>query len=90
MDLQPMTELIVAYGTNWCPDCHRSKRFLDERGVPYVNVDVEHDVQAAAYIQQINHGKRVIPTIVFPDGSVLFEPSNTELAAKLGPRAKAA
>ncbi len=90
MDPQTMTNSIVLYGTSWCPDCRRSKRFLDEHQVPYVNVDIEQDDRAAAYIQQLNHGKRVIPTIVFPDGSVLFEPSNAELSAKLGLQAKAA
>jgi glutaredoxin-like protein len=90
MEEQRRTNLIVVYGTAWCPDCRRAKRFLDNHAVAYLNVDIENDIQAAAYILQLNHGRRVIPTIVFPDGTVLFEPSNRELGAKLGLQAIAA
>lgn len=75
---------IVVYSTIWCPDCQRAKKFLGEQRIPYVNVDIEQDAEAMARVEQLNEGKRIIPTIVFPDGSVLVEPSNAELAAKLG------
>lgn len=75
---------IVVYGTTWCPDCQRSKAFLGEQRVHYVWVDIETDLAAADYVQQVNDGKRVVPTIVFPDGDILTEPSNAELAQKLG------
>ncbi len=57
--------------------------------VPYVNVDIEQDPEAMAFVEKVNHGMRGIPTIVFPDGSVMVEPSNAELAAKLGLRTQA-
>jgi thioredoxin reductase (NADPH) len=75
---------LVIYGTTWCPDCKRSKQFLGEQRIHYHWVDVEKDAAALAYVEQVNKGKRIIPTIVFPDGSILAEPSNTELAEKLG------
>ncbi len=84
-----LTDSIVVYSTVWCPDCKRAKRFFGEQRVPYVNIDIEQDPAAMAFVQQINHGKRIIPTIVFPDGSILVEPSNAELAAKLGLQTKA-
>ena len=90
MTPNPNTNTIVVFGTTWCPDCRRSKRFLDEHHVPYVNVDIEQDSAAAAYVVQVNGGKRIIPTIVFPDGSILAEPSNAELAAQLGLKKKVA
>jgi len=77
------------YGTYWCPDCKRSKKFLGEQHVPYEWVDIERDEAAREYVQQLNGGRRVIPTIRFPDGTVLIEPSNAELAAKLGVETKA-
>ncbi len=80
---------ITLYGTYWCPDCKRAKKFLGEQRVLYNYVDIEKDDAARAYVEQINHGKRIIPTIVFPDGSLLVEPSNAELAAKLGVTTKA-
>ncbi|MGE5252266.1 MAG: FAD-dependent oxidoreductase [Bacteroidota bacterium] len=84
-----MTEPIVVYSTTWCPDCKRAKRFFGEQRVPYVNIDIEEDPQAMAFVEKTNQGKRIIPTIVFPDGSILVEPSNAELAAKLGLRTQA-
>jgi glutaredoxin len=47
-------------------------------------VDIEQDPEALAYVERVNKGKRIVPTIVFGDGSILVEPSNAELAAKLG------
>jgi thioredoxin reductase (NADPH) len=75
---------IIVYSTTWCPDCKRAKKFLGEQRIPYVNVDIEQDSEAMARVEALNDGKRIIPTIVFPDGSILVEPSNAELAAKLG------
>jgi len=75
---------ITIYGAYWCPDCRRSKQFLGEHQIPYRWVDIEQDKAGEAYVLQRNEGKRIIPTIEFADGSILVEPSNAELAAKLG------
>lgn len=74
---------IVVYGTSWCPDCRRAQRVLDQNGVTYTYVNIEHDEAAAEYVVQVNRGNRSVPTIVFPDGAVLVEPSNAQLQAKL-------
>jgi len=81
---------ITIYGAPWCPDCKRSKQFLGEQRVPYNWVDIDQDEEARLYVQQVNSGRQIIPTIVFEDGSILVEPSNAEMAAKLGisPKAK--
>ena len=81
---------ITVYGAPWCPDCKRSKQFLGEQRVPFNWVDIDQDEEGRRYVQQANNGKQIIPTIVFDDGSILVEPSNAELAAKLGinPKAK--
>jgi thioredoxin reductase (NADPH) len=75
---------VVVYGTTWCPDCKRAKQFLGDQRVQYTWVDVEQDSQAMAWVEQANDGKHIVPTIVFPDGSTLVEPSNAQLADKLG------
>lgn len=75
---------ITVYGAYWCPDCRRSKQFLGEHQTPYRWVDIEQDRAGEAYVLQKNDGKRIIPTIEFADGSILVEPSNAALAAKLG------
>jgi thioredoxin reductase (NADPH) len=82
-------ETIKLYGAHWCPDCRRSKRFLGEQQIPYDWIDIEKDGEARRYVEGVNNGKRIIPTIVFPDGSILVEPSNAELAQKLGLRTTA-
>ena len=74
---------ITVYGAHWCPDCRRSKQFLGEHQIPYNWVDIEQDKTGEQYVLQKNNGKRIIPTIEFTDGSILVEPSNAELAAKL-------
>lgn len=75
---------ITIYGAYWCPDCRRSKQFLGEHQIPYKWVDIEQDRAGEEYVLQKNSGKRIIPTIEFEDGSILVEPSNAELAVKLG------
>ncbi len=80
---------ITLYGAHWCPDCRRSKQFLGEHQIPYNWVDIEQDPQAEQFVIETNQGKRIIPTITFADGTFLVEPSNAELAAKLGLKTKA-
>jgi thioredoxin reductase (NADPH) len=77
------------YGANWCSDCKRAKKFLGEQRVHYTWVDVEQDDEGLAYVEQVNAGKRIIPVIVFEDGGILVEPSNAQLAAKLGLQTRA-
>jgi thioredoxin reductase (NADPH) len=80
---------IIVYGAHWCPDCRRSKQFLGEHQIPYNWVDIEEDKKAEKYVLNKNDGKRIIPTIEFADGTILVEPSNAELAAKLELKTKA-
>lgn len=74
---------IVMYSTTWCPDCHRAKKFFDKEKVNYIDVDVEKDEQGLTFIKALNEGRRVVPTIIFPDGEILFEPATSELRAKI-------
>lgn len=78
-----MADLKV-YGAPWCPDCRRSKQFLGEQRISYDWIDIDQEPSAAEIVREKNDGKQIIPTIVFPDGSFLAEPSNSELAQKLG------
>lgn len=80
---------LTVYGAPWCGDCKRAKKFLGEQRVHYNWVDVEQDAAGLALVERVNNGKRIIPTIVFEDGSSLVEPSNAELAAKLGLQTRA-
>jgi glutaredoxin len=75
---------ITVYGAVWCPDCKSTKQFFGEQRVQFSNVDIGEDPKHVAFVEKINKGKRVIPTIIFPDGEILVEPSNAQLAKKLG------
>lgn len=80
---------LTVYGATWCSDCKRTKKFLGEQRVHYNWVDIEQDPDGLALVERLNGGKRIIPTIVFDDSSTLVEPSNAELAAKLGLQTRA-
>src|SRR5918912_995245 len=75
---------IRMYGTSWCSDCKRAKKFFGEHRVAYDFIDVDADAAGLKIVEQINQGKRIIPTIFFDGGSILVETSNAELADKLG------
>ena len=75
---------ILIYGADWCGDCRRAKRFMDEHNIPYQWIDVQDDAEATELVKKLNDGKRIIPTIIFEDDSILVEPSNSQLARKLG------
>ena len=80
---------ITMYGTLWCSDCKRTKKFFGEQRVHYEFVNIDEDAEGLAIVEKVNNGKHIIPTLVFGDGSTMIEPSNAELAAKLGLQTKA-
>lgn len=80
---------LTVYGATWCSDCKRAKKFLGEQRIHYAWVDIEQNADGLAFVERMNQGKRIIPTIVFEDESILVEPSNAELAAKLGLQTRA-
>jgi thioredoxin reductase (NADPH) len=79
-----MNEMIRVYGASWCPDCRRAKRFLGDQRISFEWHDIEVDPEGVRIVQERNNGNNIIPTIIFPDGSHLSEPSNEELAQKIG------
>jgi len=80
---------IKMYGTVWCSDCKRAKKFFGEQRVHYDFIDIDEDLEGLKIVEDLNDGKQIIPTILFDDGSTLVEPSNAELAQKLGLQTKA-
>ena len=73
---------IVMYTTEYCSDCHRAKAFFEANGIKYLRVGLEGNHEATEFVINVNKGKRSVPTIIFPDGGVLVEPSWEELRAK--------
>ena len=73
---------IVMYTTDYCSDCLRVKKFFEANNISYLRIGLEGDLQATEFIMKINKGYRSVPTIIFPDGSILVEPSWDELKGK--------
>src|SRR5947209_8411152 len=81
-DSSSTQHIIKMYVTNWCGDCRIARRWFDAHGIPYEYINIEEDDKAAEFVLRVNGGYRSVPTIVFPDGSILVEPSPRELATK--------
>jgi mycoredoxin len=77
-------EKIIIYGTEWCGDCRRARRFFDQHDIPYLWINIDRNQEAERFVLATNGGMRSVPTIVFPDQSILVEPSSYLLAQKLG------
>ena len=77
-----MAGITKLYGTSWCPHTSRSRAILDNQKVAYTWHDIERDKEACAFVEKTNQGYRSVPTIVFPDGSILVEPPESELIEK--------
>lgn len=75
-------EVVVVYGTSWCMDCIRTRRWLKSKGISYRWVNIDQDKDGERYVLQVNRGMRSVPTIRFADGCLLVEPSNIELQKK--------
>jgi mycoredoxin len=61
---------IKVYTTSWSADCNQAKKFLDDEGIFYDEVDIEDSVEAARIVERANAGKRIVPT--FDVGGTVF------------------
>ena len=79
---KPASDTITMFGADWCRDCIRTKKQLDELGVAYTYVDLVADPDAADIAKDIS-GRTNIPVVVYPDASHHVEPSNAAVESKL-------
>jgi mycoredoxin len=70
---------ITVYIRPWCGSVMRVKRWLDQRGIPYTEIDITKDEQAARTVEELNGGYQSVPTILFDGEYVATEPSTAEL-----------
>ena len=80
---------IVMYTTEYCADCTRAKRFFEANNVSFLQVKLEGDSQATQFVIDVNNGYRSVPTIIFPNGSILVEPGWEELKRQVGEQPQA-
>jgi mycoredoxin len=74
---------VTMYSTVWCGYCRRLKTQMDREGIDFVEVDIENDPAAADLVMSVNGGMQTVPTVVFPDGSALTNPSLAQVKAQL-------
>jgi mycoredoxin len=71
------------YTTPWCGYCRRLKGQLDREGIAYEVVDIERHPEAAQVVESANNGNQTVPTLVFPDGTALTNPSVAQVKDKI-------
>jgi mycoredoxin len=74
---------LTMYSTPWCGYCVRLKGQLEREGIEFVVVDIEEHPEAADIVMAVNHGNQTVPTVVFPDGGVLTNPSVAAVRERL-------
>ncbi|MCY7373328.1 MAG: mycoredoxin [Spirochaetaceae bacterium] len=77
------SNVVTMYSTVWCGYCHRLRSQLDREGIEYQVVDIENDPAAADLVMKVNGGMQTVPTLVFPDGSALTNPTLAQVKAQL-------
>lgn len=80
----PESGTVVMYSTTWCGYCTRLKTQLKSASISYTEINVEEVPGTAEYVESVNNGNRVVPTIVFPDGTSATNPSLQEVKSRLG------
>ena len=78
-----MSAALTIYSTQWCGYCHRLMKQLDREQVGYDVVDIEDDPAAAESVMGVNGGNQTVPTVVFPDGSAMTNPSLAQVKERL-------
>ena len=73
----------VMYSTQWCGYCKRLKAMLNQDGITFTEIDLEHDADAAAIVERVNNGNQTVPTLVFSDGEAMTNPSVAKVKEKL-------
>ncbi len=79
----PQAGTVTMFTTTWCGYCRRLKSQLDRAGVPYAEVDIEANPDAARFVMDVNEGNQTVPTVLFPDGSAATNPSLREVQGRL-------
>lgn len=77
------TGSVVMYSTTWCGYCRRLKSAMDRAGITYSEVDIEQDPASADFVEKVNGGNRTVPTVLFPDGSAMTNPSLKDVQSRL-------
>jgi thioredoxin reductase (NADPH) len=73
----------------WSASSHTVKDFLARNQIPYQWLDIELDTEARNLVESVGDGQLRLPSVFFPDGTTLLDPSIQDIAEKLGLQTKA-
>ncbi|MEV6318967.1 mycoredoxin [Streptomyces sp. NPDC051776] len=79
-----MQGTVTMYSTTWCGYCRRLKNQMDREGIAYTEINIEQDPASAAFVEKVNNGNQLVPTVLFPDGSALPNPSLAQVKERIG------
>ena len=74
----------IMYSTDWCGYCQRLKAQMTREGIPFTEVNIEANPEAADLVEDVNNGNQTVPTLQFPDGTFATNPSIGQVKAHLG------
>jgi mycoredoxin len=77
-------QLPTVFTTRWCGYCVRLKSQLNRAGIAFREVDIENNASAAVLVAEVNSGNLTVPTVLFPDGSAVTNPTAAEVSSRLG------
>ena len=78
-----MSGQLIMYTTQWCGYCRNLKKQLARDGIEMAEVDIEQDPAAAEFVMSVNGGNQTVPTVVYPDGTTLVNPSAAQVRERL-------
>ena len=78
-----MSGQLTMYTTQWCGFCRNLKRQLARDGIEMTEIDIEQDPAAAEFVMSVNGGNQTVPTVVFPDGTAMTNPSAAQVKQRL-------
>ncbi len=81
---RPAPGSVTMFSTTWCGYCRRLKKQLERAGIDYTEVNIEEVPLAADFVAEVNDGNQTVPTVLFPDGSTLTNPSVGQVRTRLG------
>ncbi len=79
----PAPGSVTMFSTTWCGYCRVLKQAFAREGITYAEVNIEHEEGAADFVMGVNGGNQTVPTVLFPDGSALTNPTIAQVKAKL-------
>jgi len=79
-----MADKLTMYSTPWCGYCQRLKAQLGREGIEFTEIDIEQDPESADFVMSVNGGNQTVPTVVFPNGHALTNPSLAQVKEILG------